>query len=130
MKVVIQVFLKVGLLKIPNFGVSTAILNIIDVSRGWCKLNFGPLRGQVKSRYFPERRDARRPYCYFLNKFLGIIGTKRLGPFRIIIWICYYLLHGIRLDLDLDKSCWIHKLPKLCYKQLTFSFWHTKHSLT
>ena len=57
----------------------TAILNIIDISRKWCKLNFGPLRRLVKSRHFPERINARRQYFYFLWKFLGIIGRKRLG---------------------------------------------------
>ena len=45
---------------IPYFAVSTAILNIIDISRKWCKLNFGSMRGQVKSRDFPDRIDARR----------------------------------------------------------------------
>ena len=30
---------------IPDLDVSTAILNAIDISRRWCKLNFGPLRG-------------------------------------------------------------------------------------
>ena len=30
---------------IPDFGVSTAILNTIDISRSWCKLHFGSLRG-------------------------------------------------------------------------------------
>ena len=41
-------------LSIPDFGVSTAILNTADISRSWCKLNFGPLRGHVKSCHFPE----------------------------------------------------------------------------
>ena len=36
--------------RILGFGVSKAILNIIGISSKWCKLNFGPLRGQVKSR--------------------------------------------------------------------------------
>ena len=34
---------------ISDFGVRTAILNTIDISRRWYKLNFGPLRGQFKS---------------------------------------------------------------------------------
>ena len=37
---------------VSDFGVSTAILNTIDISRGWCKLNFGPLQGQVKACHF------------------------------------------------------------------------------
>ena len=99
---------------IPDFGVSAAILNTIDISSRWCKLNFGQLRGQIKSCHYPERRGTRRQYFYFLYKFLGLIGTKRLGqPFWIMIWIYYYLLNGIRLDLDLGNSCWIRKIPKL-----------------
>ena len=47
-------------LAIPNFGVSTTTLNTTDVFRSWCKLNFGPLRGYVKSCHFPKRIDARR----------------------------------------------------------------------
>ena len=35
---------------IPDFGVSTAILNPVDVFRRWCKMRFGLLRGHVKSR--------------------------------------------------------------------------------
>ena len=49
-----QIFLKLSfrrfqnylvyiLLIIPNFRVSTAILNITDISHKWCKFNFGPL---------------------------------------------------------------------------------------
>ena len=37
-----------GPMLIPGFRVSTAILNITDFSRRWCKLNFGSLRGHVK----------------------------------------------------------------------------------
>ena len=50
---------------IPDFGVSTAILDTIDISRRWCKLNFGLLRGHVKSCYLPERIDASRQYFYY-----------------------------------------------------------------
>ena len=38
---------------IPDFRVSTVILNIIDISRRWCKLSFGLLSGKVKSHHFP-----------------------------------------------------------------------------
>ena len=50
---------------IPNFGISTAILNTIDISRWWCKLNFGLLRDHVKSCHFPEWIGAGRRYFYF-----------------------------------------------------------------
>ena len=36
----------------PDFEVSTANLNPVDIFRRWCKLNFGLLRGHVKSRHF------------------------------------------------------------------------------
>ena len=49
---------------IPNFDVSTAIINTTGISCRWCKLNFGPLRGHVNSRHFPERINARRQYFY------------------------------------------------------------------
>ena len=118
---------------ISNFGVSTAILNIIDIYRKWCKLNFGPLWDQVKSRHFPERIDAMRQYFYFLYKFLAIIDRKRLGqPFSIMIWICYYLLNRIRLGLDLDNSCWIRKIPNFATNNINILVFHitTTHSLT
>ena len=38
--------------QIPDFGVSTAILNPTEIFRKWYKLNFGLARGYVKSRYF------------------------------------------------------------------------------
>ena len=115
----------------PSFGVSTTILNIkYLISRKWCKLNFGPLRDQVKSYHFPKRIDAGSQYLY---KYLAIIDRKRLGqPFWIMIWIYYYLLKGIRLDLDLDKSCWIRKIPNLATNNINILVFHitTTHSLT
>ena len=38
--------------EIPDFGFSPAILNPVNFFRRWCKLNFGLLRGHVKSRHF------------------------------------------------------------------------------
>ena len=29
---------------------------------------------------------------------------------NVMIWIYHYLLNRIRLDLDLDNSCWIQKI--------------------
>ena len=56
---------------IPDFGVSTAILDTTDIFRRWCKLNFGPLRSHVKSRDFPERIDGRRQlFLLFYESFL------------------------------------------------------------
>ena len=83
-----------------------AILDTTDIFRTLCKLNFGSVQGHVKSHHISERIDARRQHFYFLYKFLGIIDRKRLSqPFWIIIWVYFYLLNGIILDLDLDNSC-------------------------
>ena len=76
-----------------DFGVSTAILNTTHISRRWCKLNFGPLWGHVKSCYFLERIDTRRQCFYFFIKFIEIIVRKWLGePIWIMIWVYYDLL--------------------------------------
>ena len=92
----IYLFLRSSHLFVPDFGVSTTILNRKDIFRRWCKLNFGTLRDQVKSCYFSERIGAWRQYFYFLYKFLGTIGWKRLGQlFTVLIWIYYYLLNRI-----------------------------------
>ena len=40
--------------EILDFGVSAAILNTIDISRRWSKLNFGPMRDQFKEHHFRE----------------------------------------------------------------------------
>ena len=112
--------------RIPDSGVSTAILNATDISRRWCKLNFGPQRGQVKSRHFPEQIDTKGQYFYFLYKCPGIIGRKRLGrPFRIMTLIYYYLLNGIILDLDLNNSCWIRKKPNFGTNIINNLIFHT-----
>ena len=89
-----QIFLKLSfrrfqnylvyiLLIIPNFRVSTAILNITDISCKWCKFNFGPLQGQVKLCHFPGRIDARRQISTFYTNFLAwLAGNDLSNPFR------------------------------------------------
>ena len=42
------------ILSIPDFWVTTAILNPVDVYRRSCKLSFRPMQNQVKSRHFSE----------------------------------------------------------------------------
>ena len=56
---------KLGMEKcvIPNFRVSTVILNL--------------LQGQVKSSHFSERIEAKGKYFYFRYIFLGITGLKQ-----------------------------------------------------
>ena len=48
-----------------------AILNIVDIFRRWCKLNFRTMWNQLKSCHFSKRIGARRQYlrifCYLLN---------------------------------------------------------------
>ena len=61
----IQMSIDLNLFIIPDFGVSSVILIIADISRRWCKLNFELLLSHVKSRHLPERIDARRQYFYF-----------------------------------------------------------------
>ena len=70
-------------------------LKTTDTSRRWCRLNFGPLRGHVKLRNFPERIDARRKYFYF---------------FIQMSWNNWQNLNGIILGLNLDNSCWLRNL--------------------
>ena len=68
-----------------------------------CQANF-------RSCHFSERIDARRQDFYFftqffLNNWQGMSWTTLLDAdlgYR-------YILNGIRLDLDLDKSCCIRK---------------------
>ena len=42
--------LGIRLIPIPDFRVSMAILNPVEISCRWCKLNFRAIQGQVKSR--------------------------------------------------------------------------------
>ena len=64
-----------------------------------------------------------RQYFYFLYKFVGISGWKRLGQlFWIVIWIYYYLQNGIRLELDLSNFCGIRKMPYLATNNINILF--------
>ena len=105
------------ILSISDLGVSTAILNPVDVFRRWYKLSFWPMRDQVKSRHFSEQTGARRPYFHFLYKYFRIISYKQRGQlFWKLIWIYCYLLNGIGLDLELHNSNLVQKIPNwLCY---------------
>ena len=40
---------------ISDFGVTMAILNPVDIFRSLCKLSFGPIKVQVKSRHFSKK---------------------------------------------------------------------------
>ena len=54
--------------QIPNFGVSTAILNTIDILLRWCKWNFDPLQGQVKAHNFHERKNEETMFQHSIKK--------------------------------------------------------------
>ena len=98
------------ILSISDLGVSTAILNPVNVFRRWYKLSFWPMRDQVKSRHFSEQTGARRPYFHFLYKYFRIISYKQRGQlFWKLIWIYCYLLNGIGLDLSFINLIWYKK---------------------
>ena len=47
-----------------------------------------------------------------------------------MIWIYYYLLNGVGLDLYLDKSFWIRKIFNFWYlSTLTFGFLHHRSDI-
>ena len=58
------------ILPISCFGDSTAILNLVDIFRRWCKLSFRPMQGQVKSRHFSEKQARGDHILTFLTNFL------------------------------------------------------------
>ena len=88
--------------------------------RSWCKLNFGPFPGQVKSRHLPERIDTRRQYLHFLNKFLGVIWYKTTWVTRLHNDLDLLLLKGIILGYE--------KYLTLLLTTITFGFSHTTQS--
>ena len=100
------------ILSISDFGVSTAILNPMDVFRRWCKLSFRPMGGQVKSRHFSEQTGTRRSYFHFLYKYIGIISYKQLGQlfWKLIQSYCY-LLDRLGLDLEFHNFNLVQKIP-------------------
>ena len=89
---------------IPNIGVSTTILNPIDIPCRWYKLNFGLLQSQVKLYHFYDLIEAKRQFFfYFLYIFLEIIDWK-------LHWTAI-------LDTDLDsllpfKWNWMRLTPE------------------
>ena len=87
---------------IPNFVVSTTILNPVDISCRWYKLNFGLLQGQVKLYHFYEWIEAKRQFFFLLfvriswNNWLEATLDNHLDD--LLIWIHYYLLNGTGWD--------------------------------
>ena len=107
----------------PNtwLGVSTAILNHVDIFCGWCKLYFGPLWDQVKSCYFFERINA-RAQCY-LYKFIEIIDWETTLA-TVLDTNFYLLLSFYRTELKLvqDNSCRIRKIPMFATNNIKIKF--------
>ena len=58
---------------VPDFGVSTVILNLVDIFSRGCKLNFGLQRGHVKSRHFTTvlpKRQTRGDNIFTFHTYL------------------------------------------------------------
>ena len=114
-----------GLQRIRIFGFSTFILNTIDISGRYCKLNFWPLRDQVKPRHFSDK-DRRKGTVFLL--FIQISWNN-----------CQETTWTTLLDNDSDLLLrfkpnyimiildWI--TLTLLQTTLTFGFSHTKSNL-
>ena len=99
---------------ILNFGVSTTILNPVQIFCRWYKLNFGLLQGQVKFYHFYEWIESKRQYFYFLYKFIGIIGWKRHWTTILDTDLdSFYLLNRIGFDWHLKDVFWIKNIPSV-----------------
>ena len=55
--------------------------------------------------HFTERIGTRRQYIFFFIRISwnSWLGTTLDNPLRYWIWIYYYLLNGIGVDLDLES---------------------------
>ena len=112
---------------IPTFGVSTTILNPVDISCRWYKLNFGLLQGQVKLYHFYEWIEVKRQFVCFLYKFLEIIDWKRhctnildtdldsLLPFKWTGW-----------DWHLNNFFWIQNMLNVTTNNI--NIWFLTHN--
>ena len=56
---------------IPDFRGSMSILNPVDIYRSWCKLNFGPLQGQlnhtISLQFYWQDRRKETTFLLFIN---------------------------------------------------------------
>ena len=96
---------------IPDFG--TAILNPIDIFSRQYKLKFGPCKTSL-NHAISQKRYTRGD---------NIFAKKQLGqPVCTMIWIYYYLLNEIKLELDLDNTCLIWKIPSFATNNLNIWF--------
>ena len=107
----------------PNFGVSTTILNPVDIFCRCYKLNFGLLQGQVKSYHFYEIIEVKRQYFYFCIYFLEQLAGNDIGqPSWILVLIYYYLINGIGLDWNLNNSFWLQHIPNAAVNKINIRF--------
>ena len=106
---------------ILTFGVSTIILNPVDISCRWYKLNFGLLQGQVKLYHL-------FPICFnFLYKFLEIIDWKRHWTIILDTDLdSLLLLNGTGWDWHLNNSFWIQNIPNLATNNI--NIWFLSHN--
>ena len=116
-------FTRSKLCKIPDFGVSTVILDTTNISRSWSSWTLDCCEAMLNPIISLKGETWVDNIFTFLIKFLEIIDRKELGqPFWIMILVYYYLLNGIRLESSLDSSCWIQKIPNLTTNNINIWF--------
>ena len=98
-------------LSIINFGVSTAILNPVDVYRRWCKLSFTRMRDQVKHVIFLNRQARGDHIFTFYTNILGQLATNNLDTFLKTYLDLFLPFKRNRLDLEVHNSNLVQKIP-------------------
>ena len=126
-----EIFLhyKFGMAKcvIPNFRVSTAILNPVGIFLRW--YYFRLLQGQVLIKpFFWISRGKEKIFLFLIHiSRNNWLETKLNNPFVFGKFKLSYLLNGIGLDWHMYKSGWIQKIPK--YKATNnINIWFVTHN--
>ena len=82
----------------PNtwLGVSTAILNHVDIFYWWCKLYFGPLWEQVKSCYFFWKDRCKGTMLFIQIYWNNWLGNNFGNPFGY--WFLFIIVFFTELN--------------------------------
>ena len=80
---------------ILNFGVSTTILNPVDIFCGRCKLKLELLQCQVKSYHFSERIEA-ISLLFVLISWKNLLETTLGNPFGY----CFGFITAFYMEMD------------------------------